>query len=57
MMIIEYFTLLDLNEVFLNQKYVIYISRDQTSTNTEDDTQTIIMELKKSLFDQLDLNQ
>ena len=57
MMIIEYFTLLDLNEVFLNQKYVIYISRDQTNTNTEDDIQTIIMELKKSLFDQLDLNQ
>jgi hypothetical protein len=56
-MILEYFTLLDINQVFENQKYVIYITRDQNSATAEDDTQTIIMELKKALFDQLDLNQ
>ena len=31
-MIIEYFVLLDMKEVFLNQKYIIYISKDQNST-------------------------
>lgn len=37
---------------------MIYVSRDQNQTgNVEDDTQTIIMELKKALFDQLDSNQ
>lgn len=37
-MILEYFTLLDINQVFENQKYVIYITRDQNSATAEDDT-------------------
>ena len=56
-MILEYISLIDINKCFACKKYVIYISRDQTSLTQADDVQTTIMELKKALFDRLEINQ
>ena len=50
-MILEYFYLIDVNELFNNNKYVVYVSKQKRDkTSSSDETNNIIKDFESNVY-------